>query len=73
MLQNNHVFRGVLYIVAVLAQPIAFFVAAGDPGGLWADATEKTAQFLAAMAGITAFGNLTPSSSKQLMSDNKTL
>lgn len=72
MLQNSHVFRGILYIIAVITQPLAYFLAVADPTGLWAEAAEKTAQFLAAMAGITAFGNLTPRGTLQSTNDTTT-
>lgn len=57
MLQNSPNFRFVLYIAAVVAQVLAFFVRAIDP--TWGDAVQDAANFLGALAGITAIGNLT--------------
>jgi len=58
MLSNSATFRGAIYIGAVVAQVAAFFARAADPTGAWAGAVQDTANFLGAMAGVTAMGNL---------------
>lgn len=58
MIQNNPKFRAVIYVAAVVAQVAAYFTRAADRSGAWADAVQDTANFIGAMAGITAVGNL---------------
>lgn len=61
MVSNSPTFRAVIYCGAVAAQVAAYFVGAADASGAWADATQSTANFLGALAGVTALGNLTRS------------
>lgn len=58
MLSNSPKVRGIVYGVAVVSQVAAFFLRAADPSGVWAGAAQDTANFLGAMAGMTALGNL---------------
>lgn len=50
--------RWVLYILMGVAQVIAFFASDLELG--WADAMQKTANFLGGMSAVTAATNITP-------------
>lgn len=58
MIQNNHVIRGILYILMVAVNIAAIFMAALDPGSAWATALDSTGEYLAAVGGMTALANL---------------
>lgn len=60
MLANNRTFRGAVYVSAVVAQVASYFVRAADASGVWAQAVQDTADYLAAIAGVTALSNLSP-------------
>lgn len=58
MIQNNPKFRAAIYVAAVVLQLASYFTRAADSTGAYADAVQDAANFIAAMAGITAVGNL---------------
>jgi len=55
-LQNSPIVRLVLYILAIVAQIVAWFV--GDLGVSWTGAMDHTAKLLAALGGLTSIANL---------------
>jgi hypothetical protein len=55
---NSPWIRGALYVIAVIAQIASFFVHAADKSGAYAEAMQSTANFVGALAGMTALGNL---------------
>lgn len=58
MIQNSPQFRAAIYVAAVVLQLVSYFVRAADKSGAWADAVQDAANFVAALAGVTAVGNL---------------
>ncbi len=58
MYANHPTFRWVLYIIALVAQVASFFVRAADPGGVWAQAVQDTADFLGGIGLVTAASNV---------------
>lgn len=73
MIQNSPKFRAVIYVVAVVLQLAAYFVRAADKTGAWSDAVQDAANFVAALAGVTAVGNLSQGGEKSVDAEDGSL